>query len=163
MSNHKTDIVANHWNDDLPEHLQIGPKKPVDTQPSVESKATSVKTNEEHWVSFEEQIDDFAVAKSVVDFLDENPEEKMARQGLYLKACITLKRGAIAYQEAKKATEEAQKQAEASERALKLKQAQMQDPHYVIEQGFKKVWSLLIKPEVLGVGLALSLLWIIKH
>jgi hypothetical protein len=164
MSNTVDSIISSHWDDDsLPEHLQFGPKKPVTTQPEVESKATSIKTNEEHWISFEEQIDDFAVAKSVVDFLDENPEEKIKRQGLYLKACITLKRGAIAYQEAKKATEDAQKQAEASERALKLKKAQMQDPHYVIELAFKKLGSFLTKPEVLGVGLALSLLWIIKH
>jgi len=160
MSNHKTDIISSHWNDDLPDHLRVGPK-PVESQP--EKKTVSIKTNDEHWISFEEQIEDFAVAKSVVDFLDENPEEKMKRQGLYLKACITLKRGAIAYQEAKKATEEAQKQAEASERALKLRKEQMQDPHFVIEQSFKKLMSLVTKPEVLGVGLALALTWIIKH
>lgn len=163
MSDHKTDIVSNHWDDELPEHLQVGPKKPVQSQPEVETKTVSIKTNDEHWISFEEQIEEFAVAKSVIEFLDENPEEKMKRQGLYLKACITLKRGAIAFQEAKKATEEAQKQAEASERALKLRKEQMQDPHFVIEQAFKKLGTLLSKPQVLGVSLALALIWIVKH
>ncbi|WP_152606674.1 hypothetical protein [Aquabacterium sp. NJ1] len=130
---------------------------------TVPQQQSAPRTTEEYWSLFESQIDDFAVAKTVVDFLEKSPEDLKLHQGLYLQACITLKRGAIAYNQAKEAAEQAKKTSEATDKALRLEMERMRDPYYKLEVTVKKVGSYLAKPHVLGTCLALAIVWIIKH
>ena len=61
------------------------------------------------WQYFAENVDDFAVAKVIVDHFDANPKDlqcpaiEVDAYGLYLRAKLTLKRQHIAYAEAQAA------------------------------------------------------------
>ena len=61
------------------------------------------------WIELQAQIDDFAVAKSISDFLEASPDDLKRHTALYVRAKVTLKRGQIAYAEAQKAVETARK------------------------------------------------------
>lgn len=69
----------------------------------------TLRSNTAHWVAFEQQIDqgDFATAKTVVDFLDQDAQLKAALCGLYVKACIAIKREQIKYAQQQDAVEKA--------------------------------------------------------
>jgi hypothetical protein len=149
---------------DLPEELCRPDGADADSHHLVTPlPATDLPDDADHWKSFSAQIEEYAVANTIAEYLDANPEELKLRQGLYLQARITIKRGAVAYAQAKEATELAQRQAEATEMAAKLKQERMRDPYFWLEAAVKRVGAILSKPQVLGVGLALALFWIIKH
>lgn len=65
------------------------------------------------WDYFVENIDEFAVAKSIVDYFDarpadlHNPRIDVDVFGLYMRAKVTLKRSAISYAETHQAIERA--------------------------------------------------------
>lgn len=65
------------------------------------------------WDYFVENIDEFAVAKSIVDYFDarpadlHNPRVDVDVFGLYIRAKVTLKRSAISYAETHQAIERA--------------------------------------------------------
>lgn len=61
------------------------------------------------WIELQAQIDEFAVAKSICDFLETSPEDLKRHTALYVRAKVTLKRGQIAYAEAQRAVETARK------------------------------------------------------
>ena len=149
---------------DIPKELRHAYDAEADHHPLVTSlPASEVLTQEDHWTTLTKQIDEYAVANTIAEFLEANPDELKLRQGLYLQARITIKRGAVAYTQAKEATELAQRQAEATEKALKLKKERLRDPHFWFDAALSQIGTTLSKPQVLGVGLALALFWIIKH
>lgn len=149
---------------DLPEELRQVEGADTDSHQLVTPlPATDLPSQVDHWTTLEGQIEEYAVANTIVEYLEANPEELKSRLSLYLKARITIKRGAVAYTQAKEATELAQRQAEATEKALKQKRERMRDPYFWLEASVKKMGTILSKPQVLGVGLALALFWIIKH
>jgi hypothetical protein len=49
------------------------------------------------WAELESQLHDYAVAFTVKEFLDNNPEQMQEHHGLYLKACIAIKRSQIEF------------------------------------------------------------------
>ncbi len=65
------------------------------------------------WEYFVEHVDEFSVAKSIVDYFDavpadlHNPKIDVDVFALYLRAKITLKRNAVAYAEGQQAIERA--------------------------------------------------------
>jgi hypothetical protein len=65
------------------------------------------------WDYFVEHIDEFPVAKSIVDYFDARPSDLHNAKidvdvfGLYMRAKITLKRNAISYAESQQAIERA--------------------------------------------------------
>lgn len=66
------------------------------------------------WDYFAENIDQFAVAKTIVDHFDQFPgalnSEERDLPGLYVRAKLTLKRRQIAYAEAQQAIQQAREQ-----------------------------------------------------
>lgn len=149
---------------DLPEELRQADGTDANSHQLVTPlPATDLPSEDDHWATLETQIEEYAVANIIAEYLEANTEELKLRLPLYLKARITIKRGAVAYTQAKEATELAQRQAEATEKAAKLKQERMRDPYFWVEASVKKTGTILSKPQVLGVGLALALFWIIKH
>ena len=67
----------------------------------------------EVWEYLAERIDEFAVAKSIVDYFDARPADLHSTKidvdvfGLYMRAKVTLKRSAISYAETQQAIERA--------------------------------------------------------
>jgi hypothetical protein len=61
------------------------------------------------WQYLAENIDEFAVAKSIVDHFDDHPRDLQGNDvdtlGLYLRAKVTIKREQIAYAQAQQAVE----------------------------------------------------------
>lgn len=72
---------------------------------SVSTAKTGPKSNPDYWLDFEANVNDFAVAKSLVDFLSENKELQSEHIGLYLQAQIVIKRAQIVYAKRKEAEE----------------------------------------------------------
>ena len=71
---------------------------------------TPAATEQDLWNEMVANIDDFAVAKSIVDFFDgASPDLQQQHTVLYLRAKVTIKRNQIAYAEANKAVENARK------------------------------------------------------
>ena len=149
---------------DLPEELRQADCTEADNHQLVTPlPATGLPSEEEHWTTLEAQIEEYAVANIIAEYLEANPEELKSRLSLYLKARITIKRGAVAFTQAKEATDVAQRQAEATEKALKLKRERMRDPYFWLVSVVKEVVTICSKPHVMGVGSALAIFWIIKH
>ena len=67
--------------------------------------ALQLRSNQAHWLEFERAIDggDFAAAKTVIEYLDKYPQLQAQLCGLYVKACITIKREQILYAQTKDA------------------------------------------------------------
>jgi hypothetical protein len=61
-------------------------------------------SDEDRWAEIETGIDEFAVAKTVIEFLNANPEELKQRSGLYLRAMVTIKRNQVEYAQAQAAS-----------------------------------------------------------
>lgn len=98
---------------------------PQDPVPAVKDAGlpAALKSNTEYWLHFESNIDDFATAKTLVDFLDAHPQMRFQVNGLYLKAQITIKRSQVVYAKERDAVQ--QVQVTASQAALLHEERQL--------------------------------------
>lgn len=84
------------WPTLTPTPVEDSTRPPVDPQVD-----TSADNTVDVWQYFAENIDEFAVAKAIVDHFDANPSHLNGPDvdvfGLYMRAKVTLKRQAVAY------------------------------------------------------------------
>lgn len=125
--------------------------QPPDDILSTEEDSTvncKLRSNTAHWVEFEKQVEsgDFATAKTVVDFLDQDAQLKAALCGLYVKACITIKREQIKYAQTQDAAEKAAETASADEKAqAALVAAEQAREKLQREEADRKAAALLVQ------------------
>ena len=87
------------------------------------SADSAADTSVDVWQYLAENIDEFAVAKSIVDHFDDHPKDLHGNNvdtlGLYLRAKVTIKREQISYAQAQQAVERARLQSQGLRGALK--------------------------------------------
>lgn len=108
------------WPELSPTLVEDSTRPPVDTQ--VDTSAETVDV----WQYFADNINEFAVAKAIVDHFDAHPSHldgpDVDAFGLYLRAKVTLKRQHVAFaaqQEAEKATKAALDKAREESRTVR--------------------------------------------
>lgn len=122
-----------------------------DSAPKADIAATV--TEQDLWNELMSNINDFAVAKSIVDFLElASPDLQNQHTALFLRAKVTIKRNQIAYAEANKAVDNARKSSSPGllanlDRALG-----------VVRGADKRITSMLLNPMPLGVVVAVALI-----
>ena len=110
-------------------------------------------TEQDLWNELMSNINDFAVAKSIVDFLElASPDLQNQHTALFLRAKVTIKRHQIAYAEAAKAVDNARK---SSSPGLL---ANLDRVLGVIRGADKRITSMLLNPMPLGVVVAVALI-----
>lgn len=90
------------------EELEVPQDMPT---PASAKPSDTLKSNMDYWLEFEQKVNEFPVAKTLVDFLDQNPEMRIQLNGLYLQACITIKRDQVKFAQDRSAVEQSEKQA----------------------------------------------------
>lgn len=103
-------------------------------------------TEQDLWNDLLANINEFAVAKAIVDFLEvATPELQLQHTALFLRAKVTIKRNQIAYAEANKAVDNARKRPSAGIVASLDR----------VLHGFdKRLCGAMLKPMPLGMALA---------
>lgn len=143
----------------LPVEQIIVPEDDTPNQASSSKETLALKSNTDYWAEFESNINEFAVAKTVVDYLDKDPEMKIQLNGLYVKACITIKREQIKYaqeQEVVESTALAQSAAAQKDLANAAVIARQKSPFHWIKSGIAAAWaSDANAPGMIAAGLAL--------
>lgn len=143
----------------LPVEQIVVPEDDTPNQASSSKETLALKSNTDYWAEFESHINEFAVAKTVVDYLDKDPEMKIQLNGLYVKACITIKRDQIKYAQEQEAAEGA-----ALARSAAMQQdlanaaaiARRRSPLHWIKSGIAAAWSSDANaPGVIAAGLLL--------
>lgn len=128
--------------------------------PAHQTSLRQLRSNQDHWIEFERLIErgEFAAAKTVVEFLDSDARLKAAFSGLYVKACLVIKREQISYAQAQTTAEKTAaeaRQVDAQRQREQQEAARMRSVRHWLGRGMSAIRQ---SPNVAAPGLAAVLL-----